>query len=100
MRAPTEPPKRTNRMTMKLPSIQPDLVADPQHPRHVKEARNRVRMRLRMAMMIGMMVSCVPDDNQQEVCRILWVCLVQAGLNVAANEGVGAIQQDVDSAAK
>ena len=57
MRAPTEPPKRTNRMTMKLPSIQPDLVAAPQHPRHVKEARNRGRMRLRMAMMIGMDIS-------------------------------------------
>ena len=102
MRAPTEPPKRTNRMTMKLPSMQPDLVAAPQHPRHVKEARNRVRMRLRMAMMRGMMmmITCVPDDDQQEVGRVLWVCLVQAGLNVAANEGGGAIQQDVDSAAK
>ena len=48
MSAPTEPPKKTNRMTMKLPSMQPDLVAAPQHPRHVKEARNPVTMRLMM----------------------------------------------------
>ena len=48
MSAPTEPPKKTNRMTMKLPSMQPDLVAAPQHPRHVKEARNPVTMRLIM----------------------------------------------------
>lgn len=54
--APTEPPKRTKRMTMKLPSIQPDLVAAPQQPRHVKEARNPVRMRLRMTGMIVMML--------------------------------------------
>ena len=46
MRAPTEPPKRTKRMTMKLPSMQPDLVAAPQQPRQVKEARKAVRMRL------------------------------------------------------
>ena len=48
MSAPTEPPKKTNRMTMKLPSMQPDLVAAPQQPRHVKEARNPVTMRLMM----------------------------------------------------
>ena len=42
MTAPTEPPNRTKRMTMKLPSIQPDLVAAPQHPRQVNRARKPV----------------------------------------------------------
>ena len=39
MTAPTEPPNKTNKMTMKLPSMQPDFVAAPQQPRHVKRAR-------------------------------------------------------------
>ena len=39
MTAPTAPPKRTKRMTMKLPSMHPLLYAAPQHPRHVKRER-------------------------------------------------------------
>ena len=53
-----------------------------------------------MMMMIGMMIICIPDDDKQEVGRVLRVGLVKAGLNIPANEGVGAIQQDVDGSAK
>ena len=51
-------------------------------------------------MMIGMMIICIPDNDKQEVGRVLRVGLVKAGLNIPANEGVGAIQQDIDGAAK
>ena len=40
------------------------------------------------------------DDDKQEVGRVLGVRLVQAGLDVAANEGVCSIQQNVDRAAE
>ena len=40
------------------------------------------------------------DDDEQEVGRVFGVSLVQAGLDIAANEGVSSIHKHVDSAAK
>ena len=40
------------------------------------------------------------DDDEQEVGRVLGVRLVQAGLDVSADEGVRSIHQHVDGAAK
>ena len=40
------------------------------------------------------------DDDEQEVGRVLRVRLVQAGLDVSADEGVCSIHKHVDGAAK